>query len=343
MTARASVMSRTAMLDVAHHLQLSIDEIRTRLGGLKSTQASLSHSQVRELVQGLGIQYPQQVLSFQMLKGGVAKTTSAYFLGKRLAQFGAKVLFVDLDQQANLTYALGFEDESHPTWVDLIEGKTDLPSMLVTVDEGIDLIPSNLNNSVLDRVLMRTQRNWAMAVKGPLTKIRANYDFVMIDLAPALSVINTAATLASDLVILPVNPDKFSMVGLGKHLQELNITKDEFAADFATKILFTKFDVREKMSEFYLKSCLSQYEKLLFTTYIRSSVEIKNALELKKDIFSVKTGIRQDFDDLAVEVLKWDELKLSKVEYPPAAVADEAKEQLSFETADHGTTEEGEA
>ena len=302
MVARKALVSRRPLQELAPFFSCSLEELRESFN-LKNSVASANSSDVREILTRGGFSYPREVISFQMLKGGVAKTTTAFFVGQRLAQYGARVLFVDLDQQANLSYALGFENESHPVWVDLIEGRKTIEDLLVPLDENIDLIPSNLNNSVLDRVLMRTQRNWAMCVKGPLQKVVNKYDFVLIDLAPALSVINTAATVASSSVVLPVNPDKFSMIGLKKHMDELGLTKTEFAAEFKTQILFTKFDAREKMSELYLKECLRNYEDHLFETYIRSSTEVKNALELKKDIFASKLGIRNDFDDLALEIL----------------------------------------
>jgi chromosome partitioning protein len=312
MVGQKALVSRRPLQELTAFFNCSLEEFR-RAYQVKNSAVSVDSSEVRDFLTRGGFRYPKKVISFQMLKGGVAKTTTAFFVGQRLAHYGAKVLFVDLDQQANLSYALGFENENHPVWVDLIEGRKSVEELLVPLDENVDLIPSNLNNSVLDRVLMRTQRNWAMCVKGPLQKIVNNYDFVLIDLAPALSVINTAATVASSLVILPTNPDKFSMIGLKKHLDELKVTQAEFAAEFETKILFTKFDAREKMSELYLKECLQNYEDLLFQTYIRSSADVKNSLELKKDIFASKLGIRNDFDDLALEILN---LKAGQLSLP---------------------------
>ncbi|MFN7455236.1 MAG: ParA family protein, partial [Pseudobdellovibrionaceae bacterium] len=109
---------------------------------------------VRRYLSSQGYQFQQRVISFQMLKGGVAKTTSALNLGIRAAQYGYKVLFIDLDQQANLTFALGCEDEDQRVFVDVLERKCSFNEAVCTVDEYIDLLPSSLNNSVLDRVLM---------------------------------------------------------------------------------------------------------------------------------------------------------------------------------------------
>src|SRR6185312_10237371 len=63
----------------------------------------------RGFLESRGFRFPKQVVSFQMLKGGVAKTTSALNFGWRAAMYGARVLMIDLDQQANLTFALGVE------------------------------------------------------------------------------------------------------------------------------------------------------------------------------------------------------------------------------------------
>src|SRR5437868_10112019 len=160
--------------------------------------------------------FPHKVISVQMLKGGVAKTTSALNIGLGAAQYGARVLFIDMDQQANLTFALGVdidEAEEKSVWLDIVEKKATIQQCVMKLTDKIDLIPSNLNNSVLDRVLLNSNRNWSLAVKTPLEQIRKNYDLILIDTAPALSATNTAVTVASDEVILPVNPDRFSYLG----------------------------------------------------------------------------------------------------------------------------------
>ena len=177
--------------------------------------------EVRKVVLAEGYKYPQKVVSIQMLKGGVAKTTSVLNMGLRAAMYGARVLFIDLDQQANLSFALGVEDESLPVWVDVVEKKKTVDECVRFIEPHVDLIPSSLNNSVLDRFLMNSNRNWALAVKTPLEKIRHRYDLILIDTAPALSAINTAVTVASDEVILPVNPDMFAFLRSEEHTSEL--------------------------------------------------------------------------------------------------------------------------
>ncbi|MEZ0390700.1 MAG: ParA family protein [Pseudobdellovibrionaceae bacterium] len=279
-----------------------LKEIEVLVGPLKH-KAHLEPQKVRQYLSSLGFQYPHQVISFQMLKGGVAKTTSALNFGLRAAMYGSKVLFVDMDQQANLTFALGHEADDKPVWVDLVEKKAKIEEATITIDEGIDLIPSSLNNSVLDRVLLNSNRNWAQAVKGPLKDIRAYYDLVIIDTAPNLSAINTAVTCASDLVVLPINPDRFSLLGLQKHLEDLADLEKEFELKIQKRVLLTRFDARESSSHEILAQCLEKFEDLLLKSYIRTSSEIKNTIRSQRTIYSVKSNAKADYDLVTRELL----------------------------------------
>lgn len=259
--------------------------------------------EVRRIVLAHGYKYPQKVISIQMLKGGVAKTTSVLNMGLRAAMYGARVLFIDLDQQANLSFALGVEDENLPVWVDIVEKKKNIEECVRFIEPHVDLIPSSLNNSVLDRVLMNSNRNWAQSVKAPLEKIQHRYDLILIDTAPALSATNTAVTIASDEVILPVNPDKFAFLGLQKNLNELADIKVDFELNFTNKILFTKFDGREKTSHELLQKCIESFEGNLMKGYIRTSSEVKNSVRSGKSLFSGKSPVKADYDFVTREML----------------------------------------
>lgn len=293
-------------LDLAALLKVEprelLKEIETLVGAQRS-KSLLAPTTVRRYLSHKGFHYPHETISFQMLKGGVAKTTSALNFGLRAAMYGARVLFIDLDQQANLTFALGVEAEDKPVWVDIFEKKVSIQQALIPVDEFIDLIPSSLNNSVLDRVLLNSNRNWSQAVAGPLKEIKAQYDLVIIDTAPNLSATNTAVTCASDKVILPINPDKFSLLGLKKHLGDLQDLKAEFNLSFNNKILFTRFDGRETSSRDLLSHCIETYDQLLLKNYVRTSSDIKNSIGATKSIYASKSNAKEDYDGVTKELL----------------------------------------
>lgn len=283
------------------------EELKKICGPQRTVQYILPET-VRKFIYAKGLRIPSKVISFQMLKGGVAKTTSALNFGIRASMYGARVLFIDLDQQANLTFALlmnGEEAEARPVWVDILEKKAKIQDVRMSLPAGVDLIPSNLNNSVLDRVLLNGQRNWAQAVQMYLKEIRAEYDLVIIDTAPNLSAINTAVTCASDLVVLPINPDKFSLLGVRKNLSDLNELEKEFSLSLQKKILFTKFDGRESLSKEILALAIEEFEGLLMENYVRSSTDIKNVVGEKKNLFSTKSNAKEDYDQVTKELLEF--------------------------------------
>lgn len=294
-------------VDLAEVVGIPLAKLKTDFAIKFGTAEHLSYipsELVREYLSSLGFKYPRKTISFQMLKGGVAKTTSALNLGLRASMLGARVLFVDLDQQANLTFALGHSDEQSKVWLDVFEKKVSIESTIKRINSNIDLIPSSLNNSVLERSMVNSNRNWSESVKIQLDQIKLNYDLIIIDTAPALSATNTAVTVASDLVVLPVNPDKFSILGFEKNYHELKDIKKDFRIEAEIKVLFTKFDAREKMSGEYLEAFIEKYPHLLLKSYVRVSSDAKNTLATAKSIFSTKSSAKEDYHLVTLEILE---------------------------------------
>lgn len=312
-----SLSSKSAVclsaIDLADVVGSPLVELKEEFAKNFGTTQSLSYipaELVRDYLSQRGFEYPSKVISFQMLKGGVAKTTSALNMGLRASMLGAKVLFVDLDQQANLTFALGHTNENAPVWLDIFEKKVSIDSAITTINSHIDLIPSSLNNSVLERSLINSNRNWSESVKMQLDQIKLNYDLIIIDTAPALSATNTAVTVASDLVVLPVNPDKFSILGFEKNYQELQDIKKDFKTNTQIKVLFTKFDAREKMSAEYLEAFIQKYPDILMKSYIRVSSDAKNTLATSKSIYSTKSAAKEDYHLATLELLQFEKENL---------------------------------
>lgn len=305
MSAEKAPFLEISLSDLALYLEIPVAELKAELKENYSPTTSLSVSAeiVRKILHKRKIVYPKKIISVQMLKGGVAKTTSVLNIGLRAAMYGAKVLFVDLDQQANLTYSLGVESEDLPVWLDIVEKKCNIEQSVVRLEPHVDLIPSSLNNSVLDRVLLNSNRNWSQAVSNPLNMIKDNYDLILIDTAPALSATNTAVTVASDVILLPLNPDKFSWLGLQKNLDELNEIKKDFDLHFHTKILLTKFDARENFSREILQKCLVEHRENLISSYIRTSSEVKNTIRSHKTLFHGRSTAKDDYDRVTLEIM----------------------------------------
>ena len=267
--------------------------------------SAFSSSSARHLMKLRGFNYQQSVIAFQMLKGGSTKTSSAFNLGIRLNQCGAKVLFIDTDGQGNLTSALGHEvTNSTPVLYHIIDGSAEVSDALVSISDSLDLLPSDFDNSGLDLLISSKRMNIQTVIADIIEPLRKKYDFIIFDCNPALSALNTAIALACDKVIIPVNPDDFSRRGLDKVLDEFQRVQKQYRTQINYQLLFTLHDARETSSRKYLLEYLSKHPDRIFSSVIRRNADVKNAIDQKKSIFEMKgAGAREDFESLACEVL----------------------------------------
>lgn len=137
-------------------------------------------------------------------KGGVGKTTIAYNLGASLIASGASILFVDMDSQCNLTGLCNIEP------VDIDRWKTSIPEV---INDNLSILPGSKNFSQLENEINQLfDRN--SYLKGEVIPHLPHADYLIFDTPPALNVLNVNVFVASDIVLIPVNPDSFSLEGL---------------------------------------------------------------------------------------------------------------------------------
>jgi chromosome partitioning protein len=291
----------------AIHKYLSSREIKSLLIGNRSY---ITSDMTHDVLTMRGYQYPKKIISMQMLKGGVGKTTSTLNIAIRANMYGARVLLVDLDQQAHLSFAFGVQDENALVWIDILEGKAPIQKVLRPISKNFDLIPSNLNNSVLEKVLTSGKMNIAKAVSQHLEPILDHYDLIIFDTAPNFSAINTAAACASNLIILPIKPDKFALDGLQKSIRELTSIQKEFDAHFTYQILYTGFDSRETISHDTLRHLITHHGDRMFKGFIRSTSLLKTAIYKGQTIFTKQSSAKEDYDQVTRELLGLDILNM---------------------------------
>lgn len=280
---------------------LKDNRIQTHLFG---RSAYMERAQVRKALESRGVAFSPITLSIQMLKGGVGKTTIAYYLGIRAHMYGARVLLIDLDGQANLTSACGVEAETGG-FIELLETDAEINDIIIRMRPGLHLVPSSLDNADLEKSATKVTRNVAEIVRMHLRGIRELYDLVIIDTAPSLSTINAGAACASDLVLIPVIPDKFSYYGFEKTVADLEGVKKDFNERFDVSLVFNRFDSREKTSKSLFEQLHSTQPDRMTKTHIRTSSELKNRIFSGENLFSFKSTATEDFDALTREILGW--------------------------------------
>ncbi len=158
-------------------------------------------------------------------KGGVAKTTTVASLGAALADLGHRVLLVDLDPQACLTFSLGIDPEDLELSLHHVLTKgLPLREVVVTTDDGVDLVPATIELARAEAdLLTRTGREHALSsALEDLTADGDDYDWVLLDCPPSLGILTVAALTASQAVLVPLQCETLSHRGVGQLLDTVH-------------------------------------------------------------------------------------------------------------------------
>lgn len=219
--------------------------------------------------------FTPQIFAFHIVKGGTGKTSLTQSIGIRANLFGARVLFIDLDHQANLTQSLGVDAHERPILSDLISDDLAIEDLILDLGPGLSLIPSRMENVHADFLLTHKQIPLERFLPKLLRPLKERFDFILIDCPPALGPTITSITLAADKIVLPITPDGFSMRALACNFKEYDAIEKNFERHIDRKILINRFDSRTSMSHEVLKQILQHktYAPHVLPGYIRTNQE----------------------------------------------------------------------
>lgn len=286
----------------AVHKQLKLKNILCPKLGNK---LYLTYAQAKQL---FNISFTHKVIVGQIVKGGTGKTTTIENVASCANSYGARVLKIDADPQGNLTDACGIDAEDKPVLIDVITNDDlDIRDAIVHVSDGVDLIPSRIENVVLDNVIVNERLPLHTLYKDLLEPIADNYDFIFIDCPPTMGQAVTAASLSADIILAPLNPDKFSAKGLKILKREIDTLNKRFKMDIAYRVFLNKFSGKTILSDKAIVSLISDpdLEGRILQTTVQFSQEIPNITDSNKNLFSSlkSSPTRDDFDRLTRELL----------------------------------------
>jgi len=247
------------------------------------------------------------IYSIANQKGGVGKTTTCLNLSFALSKLGKKVLAVDFDPQANLTSGFGI-NSSCPGIYDVFSERKNLNEIIKKINENLYLIPSNFELSgFIEEV--KSEKDKENLLKNLLKNLK-NFDYILIDTPPSLSLLTVNALTASNAVIIPVQSEYYSLEGLTHLLKIIKKVKDFLNPSLKIRgFLITLFDKRLKLSYAIEEELRKAFKEKVFKTIIPRSVRIAEAPSFGKSIFDYapdSPGAIAYFE-LAKEILKRDE------------------------------------
>jgi chromosome partitioning protein len=218
-----------------------------------------------------------RILAVCNQKGGVGKTTTTINLGASLAEYGRRVLLVDVDPQGALSVGLGINPNTLDLTVhDLLISSGDVidphEAVLKTHVEGLDLLPSNIDLSAAEVQLVNEvgrEHSLARALR-PLLK---EYDYILIDCQPSLGLLTVNALTAADGVVIPLECEYFALRGVALLIQTIDKVRDRLNPRLeVTGIVATMHDGRTLHGRQVLERVVEAFPEHVFHTVISRTV-----------------------------------------------------------------------
>ena len=227
------------------------------------------------------------IVSLANQKGGVAKTTSVASLGAAFAEQGLRVLLVDLDAQACLTFSLGVDPDAVELSVnEVLLGQASIADARVECEDGVDLVPSVIELAGAEaQLLPRPGREYVL--RGALDDVREEYDVILLDCSPSLGVLTLNALTASHGLIIPMPCEMLSHRGVGQLLDTVADVQKILNQDLEViGILPTLFDGRSNHAQEVLADVGERYDLPVLSPPIPKTVRFAEAPAVGRSILA---------------------------------------------------------
>jgi len=238
-------------------------------------------------------------------KGGVGKTTCAINIGAGLNMLNKRVLLIDLDPQAHLTYSLGIPaHELNNTVYELLKGTVTLKETIIERN-GLSLVPSSLDLSGAE-IEFSGVAGREFLLKELLEGLK-KYDYVFIDCPPSLGILTLNALTTARKVYIPLQTEFLALQGMTKLLETIGIVKKRLNKNIEIAgIIAMRFDSRKNLNREVVEKIKEYFGNKLFNTFIRDNISLAEAPSFGKTIFEYKSNSygAKDYLDLCKEIIK---------------------------------------
>ena len=248
-----------------------------------------------------------RIIAIANQKGGVGKTTTAINLAAALAEAGQRVLGIDFDPQGNLSSGIGIEKESIKNSVyDLLINGVDFYSVLQETEiKNLDVLPTNVNLAGAE-IELQDEANRDTKLKEKIEAIRANYDFIIVDCPPSLSLLTINALTAADSVLIPIQCEYYALEGLGQMVKTINLIRKKLNKKLIIEgVVFTMYDARTNLSQQVVESVKETLDEYIYNAVIPRNVRLAEAPSYGKPIteYDTRSSGAESYRMLAAEVI----------------------------------------
>ena len=246
-------------------------------------------------------------ISLLNMKGGVGKTTISINLATGIAISGKQTLLVDLDPQSNTT-SMFISDVPETNISALLKSEATAGETIIPVDTNLSVIPSDLRLANTEtEIRMQSNLPQHNRLQKALLPVNTQYDYCVIDCPPIINLLTVNAIMASNLIIVPIKPDRFALKGFSVTMQNIVQIRENWELNLDYKILFTIVNRNNVEKEIISQLRNLDYVKA-FDTEIRSqprpiAYASANSIAIIKET-DPKIGVAEDMRRFVVEVMK---------------------------------------
>ena len=248
-----------------------------------------------------------RVIAISNQKGGVGKTTTSINLSACLAEKGKKVLVIDIDPQGNTTSGLGLDKDSlKATVYDLMINYAPIWDCISpSVVDNVSVIPSDRDLAGAEIELVGIKER-EYILKKEVDKVKDDYDFVIIDCPPSLSMLTINAMTTADTVLVPIQCEYYALEGLSQLIHTVELVKERLNPVLEIEgVVFTMYDARTNLSLQVVENVKENLQQNIYKTIIPRNIRLAEAPSygMPINLYDPKSTGASAYQRLADEVM----------------------------------------
>ena len=248
-----------------------------------------------------------KVIAIANQKGGVGKTTTSINLSAALGLLGKHILLIDADPQGNATSGFGIEkNELENTIYELLLGECPINKCIIKeASKNVDVLPSNVNLAAVEIELL-DKKNKEFILKKEIDWVCDDYDYIIIDCPPSLSMLTVNAMTASNTVLVPIQCEFYALEGLSQLIHTINLVKSRLNPSLGMEgVVFTMYDARTNLSAQVVENVKSVLKQRIFETVIPRNIKLAEAPSygMPINVYDPKSAGSEAYASLARELV----------------------------------------